>query len=204
MKVDVLSADGNATGKQVELNDDVFGITPNDHCIYLAVKQYRANQRQGTHKSKERSEIAGSRKKLKKQKGSGAARFGDIKNPIFRGGGRVFGPKPRDYGIKLNKKVKKLARNSALTYKAQSQNVFIIEDLKFDAPKTKKFVEILKKLELDGKKTLLVTKDIDKNVRLSMQNINRASSMNVNSLNTYDILNANALIIAESAVADIV
>ncbi len=204
MRVDVLSADGNATGKQVELKDDIFGIKPNDHCIYLAVKQYLANQRQGTHKSKERNEIAGSRKKLKKQKGSGAARFGDIKNPLFRGGGRVFGPKPRNYEIKLNKKVKKIARNSALTYKAKDQNIYVLEDLKFDAPKTKQFVDILNKLELNGKKTLLVTKDSDKNVILSIRNVAKANSVNVNSLNTYDILNANALIIVESAVEDIV
>lgn len=203
MKLDVYNVEGNSVGKQVELDNNVFGIEPNDHCIYLAVKQYRANQRQGTHKSKERNEIAGSRKKIKKQKGTGTARFGDIKNPIFRGGGRIFGPKPRNYGFKLNKKVKRLARNSALSYKAKEQKIMVIEDFTFDAPKTKNYEQILKNLKLEGQKTLLVVKEGDANVWLSARNLSKAQVQMTSSLNTYDVLNANTLIFSESAIQDL-
>lgn len=203
MKLDVYNVEGNSVGKQVELDNNVFGIEPNDHCIYLAVKQYRANQRQGTHKSKERNEIAGSRKKIKKQKGTGTARFGDIKNPIFRGGGRIFGPRPRNYGFKLNKKVKRLARNSALSYKAKEQKIMVIEDFTFDAPKTKNYEQILKNLKLDDQKTLLVVKEGDANVWLSARNLSKAQVQMTSSLNTYDVLNANTLILSESAIQDL-
>jgi len=204
MKLDVYSINGSTTGKQVDLDDNIYGVEANDHCVYLAVKQYLANQRQGTHKTKERNEIVGSRKKLKKQKGTGTARFGDIKNPIFRGGGRIFGPKPRDYSFKLNKKVKKIARNSALSYKAKADGIVVLEDFTFDAPKTKSFVEILKSLNLDGKKTLLVLNDLDQNVTMSAKNIKSTKVVNSASLNTYDIMNANTVLISEKAVEAIV
>jgi len=204
MRIDVLSTNGSTTGRQVDLNEEVFGIAPNDHCIYLAVKQYRASLRQGTHKSKERSEIAGSRKKLKKQKGSGAARYGDIKNPLFKGGGRVFGPKPRNYDTKLNKKVKQLARNSALSYKAKDNNLVVLQDFTFDDHKTKNFVELLKSLNIENKKTLLVLKDADKNVLLAARNLKKVTSTSIQALNTYDILNANTVVFVESAIGEIV
>ena len=171
MKLEVLNINGQATGKEVELSDDIFGIEPNDHAIYLAVKQYLAHQRQGTHKAKERGEIKGSTKKIKRQKGTGTARAGSIKNPLFRGGGRIFGPKPRNYSIKLNKKVKTLARSSALTQKAQNGRVIVVEDLNLDAPKTKTYVEMLKNLGVADKKTLFLVNGDNTNVYLSLIHI---------------------------------
>ncbi len=200
MKVEVLGRNGQPTGRSVDLDDSIFGIETNEHAVYLSVKQYLAAQRQGTHKSKERGEVKGSRKKLKRQKGTGTARAGDIKSPIFRGGGRMFGPKPRNYDIKLNKKVKKLARYSALTSKAQNEGgVVVIEDLNFDSPKTKEYVAILANLKLADKKTLLVLDGANKEVYLSARNIPKVSIAQASNLNTYEILKANTLIITESA-----
>lgn len=198
MKLEVLNINGQATGKEVELSDDIFGIEPNDHAIYLAVKQYLAHQRQGTHKAKERGEIKGSTKKIKRQKGTGTARAGSIKNPLFRGGGRIFGPKPRNYSIKLNKKVKTLARSSALTQKAQNGRVIVVEDLNLDAPKTKTYVEMLKNLGVADKKTLFLVNGDNTNVYKSARNLQKANVMPANLLNTYSILNAETLIISES------
>jgi len=203
MQIDVLNTTGSSTGRQVELNSDIFEITPNDHCIYLAVKQHLAGKRQGTHKTKERNEIAGSRKKLKRQKGTGTARVGDIKNPIFRGGGRVFGPKPRNYDIKLNKKVKQLALKSALSYKAQDSSVMIVEDFNFDAPKTKSYIEVMQNLSVGDQKTLLVVGDNNTNVGLSARNLKKANVCTVSELNTYDVLHASKLIVCESAIEKI-
>ncbi|MDD4142394.1 MAG: 50S ribosomal protein L4 [Bacteroidales bacterium] len=203
MELAVYNIKGGETSKKVTLNDDVFGIEANDHAIYLDAKQYMANNRQGTHKSKERSEISGSTRKLKKQKGTGAARFGDIKNPLFRGGGRVFGPQPRLYRFKLNKKLKALARKSALTYKAADQKITIVEDFAFDTHKTKNFVELMKNFNLTGKKVLLVSARADNNLYLSARNIRGAEIINADSLNTYSILKAQQLLIVESAIADI-
>jgi len=185
------------------LDDGIFSIEPNDHAIYLDIKQYMANRRQGTHSTKEKGEITGSTKKLKKQKGTGTARFGSIKSPLFRGGGRVFGPQPREYGFKLNKKLKKLARKSALTYKAKENGIIILEDFSFESPKTKNFVSLLKSFDLQGKKVLLVLTQNDKNVYLASRNIQRAKITDAASINTYDILNANNLIIAESSLKEI-
>ncbi|MCR4770518.1 MAG: 50S ribosomal protein L4 [Bacteroidaceae bacterium] len=199
MEVSVLNIKGQETGKKVELNDAIFGIEPNDHVIYLAVKQYLAAQRQGTHKSKERSEITGSTRKLIRQKGGGGARRGDIKSPVLRGGGRVFGPQPRDYWFKLNKKVKDLARKSALSYKAQQNAILVIEDVNFDTPKTKDFIEMQKNLKIDGKKLLLVLPSNNKNVYLSARNIQRAEVATVSALNTYKVMNANVLVVTEDA-----
>ena len=199
MEVSVLNIKGQETGKKVELNDAIFGIEPNDHVVYLAVKQYLAAQRQGTHKSKERSEIAGSTRKLIRQKGGGGARRGDIKSPVLRGGGRVFGPRPRDYWFKLNKKVKALARRSALTYKAQENAVIVVEDFSFEAPKTKEFVELQKNLKVDGKKLLLVLPENNSNVYLSARNIQRVDVAAANVLNTYRVMNANVLVLTENA-----
>ena len=199
MEVKVLNIKGQETGKAVSLNEQVFGIEPNDHVVYLAVKQYLANQRQGTAKSKERSEITGSTKKLGRQKGGGGARHGDIKSPVLRGGGRVFGPKPRDYESKLNKKVKVLALKSALTYKAQEEAIVVMEDFSFDAPKTKQFVEMVQNLKVAGKKVLLVTADNDKNVYLSARNIERANVAPANLVNTYNVMNSDVVIFTESA-----
>ena len=199
MEVSVYNIKGQDTGKKVELNDAIFGIEPNDHVIYLAVKQYLANQRQGTHKSKERSEITGSTRKLIRQKGGGGARRGDIKSPVLRGGGRVFGPKPRDYWFKLNKKVKALARKSALSYKAQQDAIVVVEDFDFEAPKTKEFVNLQKNLKIEGKKLLLVLPDVNKNVYLSARNIQKAEVMTASALNTYKVLNANVLVVTENA-----
>ena len=199
MEVSVLNIKGQETGKKVELNDAIFGIEPNDHVIYLAVKQYLAAQRQGTHKSNERSEITGSTRKLIRQKGGGGARRGDIKSPVLRGGGRVFGPQPRDYWFKLNKKVKDLARKSALSYKAQQNAILVIEDVNFDAPKTKDFIEMQKNLKIDGKKLLLVLPSNNKNVYLSARNIQRAEVATVSALNTYKVMNANVLVVTEDA-----
>jgi len=199
MEVSVYNIKGEDTGKKVELNDAIFGIEPNDHVIYLAVKQYLANQRQGTHKSKERSEITGSTRKLIRQKGGGGARRGDIKSPVLRGGGRVFGPRPRDYWFKLNKKVKALARKSALSYKAQQDAIVVVEDFDFEAPKTKEFVNLQKNLKIEGRKLLLVLPDVKKNVYLSARNIQKAEVMTASALNTYKVLNANVLVVTENA-----
>lgn len=199
MEVSVLNINGEDTGKKVELNDAIFGIEPNDHVIYLAVKQYLAAQRQGTHKSKERSEISGSTRKLIRQKGGGGARRGDIKSPLLRGGGRVFGPRPRSYWFKLNKKVKSLARKSALSYKAQQNAIIVVEDFNFEAPKTKDFVKMQNNLKIEGKKLLLVLPENNKNVYLSARNIQRVEVMTASALNTYKVMNANVLVVTESA-----
>ncbi|MDE6722048.1 MAG: 50S ribosomal protein L4 [Bacteroidaceae bacterium] len=199
MEVSVLNIKGEDTGKKVVLNDAIFGIEPNDHCIYLAVNQYLAAQRQGTHKSKERSEISGSTRKLIRQKGGGGARRGDIKSPLLRGGGRVFGPRPRDYWFKLNKKVKDLARKSALSYKAQQNAIIVVEDFDFEVPKTKDGVAMLNNLKAEGKKTLIVLSEVKKNVNLSVRNIQRVEVMTASALNTYKVMNANVLVMTESA-----
>ena len=199
MEVSVLNIKGEDTGKKVVLNDAIFGIEPNDHCIYLAVNQYLAAQRQGTHKSKERSEIAGSTRKLIRQKGGGGARRGDIKSPVLRGGGRVFGPRPRDYWFKLNKKVKALARKSALSYKAQQNAIVVVEDFDFETSKTKDGVALLNNLKVEGKKTLIVLPEVKKNVNLSVRNIQRVEVMTASALNTYKVMNANVLVVTENA-----
>ncbi len=199
MKVKVLNIQGQETGKEVSLNESVFGVEPNDHVVYLAVKQYLANQRQGTAKSKERSEISGSTKKLGRQKGGGGARHGDINSPLLRGGGRVFGPKPRDYRTKLNKKVTVLARKSALTYKAQENAIVVVEDFTYEAPKTKAFVELTKNLKVDGKKIVLFTPENDKNVYLSARNLERTQVTPANLLNTYGVMNSDVVIFTEKA-----
>ncbi|MDE7378560.1 MAG: 50S ribosomal protein L4 [Paraprevotella sp.] len=199
MEISVLNIKGEDTGRKVALNDSIFGIEPNDHVIYLDVKQYLANQRQGTAKSKERSEIAGSTRKLGRQKGGGGARRGDIKSPVLVGGGRVFGPKPRDYGFKLNKKVKLLARKSALSYKAQENAVVVVEDFTLEAPKTKAFIEIINNLKVNGKKALFVLPAADKNVYLSARNIERANVMLASALNTYNVLNADVMVMTEGS-----
>lgn len=200
MQVEVLNISGKKTAKKVDLTDAIFNAEPNDHCIYLDVKQHLANQRQGTHKSKERAEIARTTKKLKRQKGTGGARAGSMKSPLFIGGGRVFGPRPRDYSFKLNKKVKALARISALSYKAKDNAITVLEDFNFEAPKTKNYVDLIKNLNLADKKTLLVLGATNKNVYLSSRNIQGAKVINASDLNTYDILNAENLILAESSV----
>ena len=199
MEVSVLNIKGEDTGKKVELNDAIFGIEPNDHVIYLAVKQYLAAQRQGTHKSKERSEITGSTRKLGRQKGGGGARRGDINSPVLVGGGRVFGPKPRDYRFKLNLKVKSLARKSALSYKAQENAIIVVEDFAMEAPKTKEFVNIAKNLKVDGKKTLFVLPEANKNVYLSARNLQRTEVMIASLLNSYKVLNADVMVVTESS-----
>ena len=203
MEVNVLNIKGQETGRKVSLNEAVFGIEPNDHVIYLDVKQYMANQRQGNAKSKERSEISGSTRKLGRQKGGGGARHGDINSPLLRGGGRVFGPKPRDYGFKLNKKVKILARKSALSYKAQENAILVLEDFSFDAPKTKEFVKIAKNLKVDGKKLLFVLPTANKNVYLSARNLQRAEVIEAEKVNTYKVLNADVLVITEKSLETI-
>ena len=201
MELSVYNIKGEDTGRKVELNEDLFGIEPNDHVIYLAVKQYLADQRQGTAKSKERSEIAGSTRKLIRQKGSGGARRGDIKSPVLRGGGRVFGPRPRNYSFKLNKKVKDLARKSALSYKAQQDAIIVVEDFEFEAPKTKEFKKMQKNLKIDGKKLLLVLPNVNKNVYLSARNIQRVNVMTATALNTYQVMNANVMVVTENALS---
>lgn len=201
MEVSVYNIKGEDTGRKVELNDEIFGLEPNDHCIYLAVKQYLADQRQGTAKSKERSEVSGSTRKLIRQKGSGGARRGDINSPVLRGGGRVFGPKPRDYSFKLNKKVKDLARKSALSYKAQQDAIIVVEDFEFEAPKTKEFKKMQKNLKIDDKKLLLVLPGVNKNVYLSARNIQRVDVMTATDLNTYRVMNANVLVVTENALS---
>ena len=203
MEVSVLNINGQETGRKVTLNDAIFGIEPNDHVIYLDVKQYLANQRQGTAKSKERSEHNGSTRKLGRQKGGGGARRGDINSPVLVGGGRVFGPKPRDYGFKLNKKVKILARKSALSYKAKDNEIIVVEDFKMEAPKTKDFINITKNLKVEGKKTLVVLPEVDKNVYLSARNLQTTQIMSASDINTYKILNADVLVVAESSLKTI-
>lgn len=203
MELSVYNIKGEDTGRKVALNDAVFGIEPSEHAVYLDVKQYLANLRQGTHKSKERSEVSGSTRKLKKQKGTGGARSGDINSPVMIGGGRVFGPKPRDYRFKLNKKVKALARKSALTYKAQENAIVVVEDFTFEAPKTKDFISIVKNLQVADKKLLLVLADQNKNVYLSARNLVNANVVTASELNTYKVLNNNALVLTESVVAAI-
>ncbi len=201
MKLDVLNQQGQATGRQIDLPEAFFGVEPNDHVIYLAVKQFLANQRQGTHKAKERGEIKGSTKKIKRQKGTGTARAGSLKNPLFRGGGRVFGPKPRDYSFKVNKKTKTVARNSALSIKARDERIIIIEDFDYDTPKTKDFISLLRTLELEGKKVVLVTGEEKRNLYLSARNVPQSSVVLASGLNTYNILNNHTLILSESVVA---
>lgn len=203
MEVAVLKNNGEQTTKKVNLSDNVFGIEPNDHAIYLDVKSILANKRQGTHKSKQRNEISGSSKKLKKQKGTGGARAGNIKNPQFKGGGRVFGPTPRDYSFKLNKKVKDLARKSALSYKAKDNSIAILEDFSFDNAKTKQYVSLLNALSLGDKKTLLILPEANKNVVLSGRNIQNAKITTADQINTYDLMHADNVIFVESAVSKV-
>ena len=199
MEVSVLNINGQETGRKVVLNDAIFGIEPNDHVLYLDVKQYLANQRQGTAKSKERSEMSGSTRKLGRQKGGRGARRCDINSPVLVGGGRVFGPKPRDYGFKLNKKVKVLARKSALSYKAQENAVVVVEDFTFEAPKTKDFVNIAKNLKVEGKKILVVLPDSNKNVYLSARNLKGSEVILASAVNTYKVLNADVLVVTENS-----
>ncbi len=203
MNVEVVKINGQDAGRKVKLSKDIFGVEPNDHAIYLDVKQYLANQRQGTHKSKERADISGSTRKIKKQKGTGTARAGSIKSPIFRGGGRVFGPKPRDYSFKLNKKLKVIARKSALAYKAKEKAISVIEDFSFDAPKTKSYLTMLGDLKMNDKKTLFVLSGADSNVILSSRNIKNTKVTTAEQLNTYDVLNADTLVIAEGSIEKI-
>jgi|TARA_B100002003_G_C13926359_1_gene450204 large subunit ribosomal protein L4 len=203
MKVAVHNIKGKETAKKVDLKKNIFGIEPNDHAIYLDVKQYLANQRRGTSKTKERGEITGSRRKIRKQKGSGMARVGDIKNPIFRGGGRTFGPKPRDYDSKLNRKVKRLARKSALSYKAKDNNIIVLEDFSFDSPKTKEYLNILNNLDQLNSKTLMVLSNANKNIFLSSRNLKKAKVVRASDLCTYEIMNANKLLILEGSVKEI-
>ena len=203
MKLAVHSITGKETSKKVDLSTDVFGVEPNDHAIYLDVKQYLAAQRSGTHKAKERSDVKGSRRKLRKQKGSGAARVGDIKNPLFRGGGRVFGPRPRKYDFKLNKKVKRLARKSALSYMAKDKNIIVLEDFSFDAPKTKSYMDFLNNFDQLDNKTLLVLAESNKNIFLSSRNLSKAKVVLASELNTYDVMNANKLMVMESSINEI-
>lgn len=201
MEVAVYNKEGKETGRKVQLDNAVFGVEPNDHLIYLAVKQYRANQRQGTHSSKEKSQLSGSTRKLKRQKGTGTARAGSIKSPLFRGGARVFGPHPRQYSIRLNKKVKRLARLSALSYKAQEQAIKVVESIALEAPRTKDMKAILHNLELNDTKTLIVLNDINKNVYLSTRNLQGVTIISVSDLNTYQILKAKKILVFEDAVS---
>ena len=199
MEVAIYNIKGEDTGRKAQLADEVFAVDANEHAVYLDVKQYLANQRQGTHKSKERSEVSGSTRKLHKQKGGGGSRIGDINSPVLVGGGRVFGPRPRDYRFKLNKKVKSLARKSALTYKVQDSQLIVVEDFNFEAPKTKDFINIAKNLKVDGKKVLVVLPSDNKNVTLSARNVPNAKTMVASDLNTYAIMNSNAVILTESS-----
>ena len=203
MEVAILTKEGKDTGRKAILNDEVFGIEANEHAIYLDVKQYLANQRQGTHKSKERSEVSGSTRKLHKQKGGGGSRIGDINSPVLVGGARVFGPRPRNYSFKLNKKVKALARRSALSYKAQENALMVVEDFNFEAPKTKSFLEIVNNLKIADKKVLMVLAGANKNVYLSARNLQRAKVAVASDINTYGVLNAGVMVLTESAVAQI-
>ncbi|RVT75796.1 50S ribosomal protein L4 [Flavobacterium sufflavum] len=199
MEVKVLDFNGKDTGRKVQLSDSVFAIEPNNHAVYLDVKQYLANQRQGTHKAKERAEVAGSTRKIKKQKGTGTARAGSAKNPLFKGGGTVFGPRPRSYSFKLNKSLKRLARKSAFSIKAKESNIIVLEDFNFDAPNTKNFINVLKALELENKKSLFVLGNTNKNVYLSSRNLKASNVVSSLELSTYDILNANNLVLLESS-----
>jgi large subunit ribosomal protein L4 len=199
MEVKVLDFNGKDTGRKVELSDSVFAIEPNNHAVYLDVKQYLANQRQGTHKAKERAEVAGSTRKIKKQKGTGTARAGSAKNPLFKGGGRVFGPRPRSYSFKLNKNLKRLARKSAFSIKAKESNIIVLEDFNFETPNTKNFINVLKALELENKKSLFVLGNTNKNVYLSSRNLKASSVVSSLELSTYAILNANNLVLLESS-----
>lgn len=203
MELSVYNIKGEDTGRKVTLNDSIFGIEPNDHAIYLDVKQYLANQRQGTHKSKERSEISGSTKKLGRQKGGGGARRGDINSPVLVGGARVFGPKPRNYSFKLNKKLKQLARKSALAYKAAQGEIVIVDNIQFDAPKTKEFVQMTNNLKINDKKSLVILPEANKFVYLSARNLQKTNVITVSELNTYTILNCNAVVLTEATLAGI-
>tara|TARA_B100000886_G_scaffold340339_1_gene309288 strand:+ start:2756 stop:3382 length:627 start_codon:yes stop_codon:yes gene_type:complete len=200
MELAVYNISGKKSTKKVKLNKKIFGIEPNNHAIYLDVKQYLANQRQGTHKTKERGEITGSTRKIKKQKGTGTARAGSIKNPLFRSGGRVFGPQPRDYSFKLNKKLKKLARISALSLMFKDKNITIIEDFSFDTPKTKNYLQLLSNFELNGKKTLLILNESNQNILLSARNLNKTNITTTSNLNTYQIMNAGNILMVESSI----
>ncbi len=203
MKVAVLDIKGKETGRKVDLSDAVFKIEPNNHAIYLDVKQYRAHQRQGTHKTKERAEIVGSTRKIKKQKGTGTARAGSIKSPIFRGGGRIFGPRPKDYSLKLNKNLKRLARKSALSIKNQEKAIMVVEDFNFETPKTKEFIQVLKGLGLENKKSLFVLGDSNNNVYLSSRNLGGSEVVTNSELSTYKILNANNIVLLEGSLEGI-
>ena len=203
MELNIVNIQGKETGRKIELPDSIFAIEPNDHAIYLDVKQYLANQRQGTHKSKERAEIARSTRKVKKQKGSGSARYGSLKSPLFRGGGRIFGPQPRDYSFKLNKKLKQLARLSALAYKAKQNEIVVVEDLKFEKPKTKEFLTIRKNLGVEKGWSIVVLKERDNNIYLSSRNIQKSEVNIPSDLNTYVIMRAKALILTENSVAEL-
>lgn len=203
MKTDILKASGEKSGRKAELSDAIFGIEPNDHAIYLAVKQYLANQRQGTHKAKEKSEVSGSTRKMHRQKGTGGSRKGSVKNPLFHGGATIFGPRPRSYGFKLNGKVKELARHSALSYKAKENNILIVEDIAIENPKTKEYFNVLQQLGADTRRSLLITSGTDANIRIAARNIPQAEVSNAGDINTYSIMKAQVLIIAESALARI-
>lgn len=200
MEISVLNTAGQDTGRKIDLDDQIFGIEPNNHAIYLDVKQYLANQRQGTHKAKERNEIAGSTKKLKRQKGTGTARAGSIKSPLFRGGGRVFGPVPRDYSFKLNKKLKQLARKSALAYKVKENSILVMEDFSFESPKTKEMVNICKNLNLTNKKSVFVLSEPNNNIYLSSRNLPKQKIVTASNINTYEIMNAGTLVLVESSI----
>ena len=203
MELAVYNSNGQETGRKISLSKDIFGIEPNDHAIYLDVKQILANRRQGTHKSKERAEIAGSTRKLKRQKGTGGARAGSIKSPVFVGGGRIFGPRPRDYSFRLNKKVKQLARKSALTYKALENGIVLVENFNFEKPSTKNYNSILNKLKVSDKKTLVVVPEMNENLYLSSRNLQRSKVVIASDLNTYDILNASSIVLFENSVQSI-
>lgn len=204
MNLQVLNKEGQPTGRTVNLPEDIFGLEPNNHVVYLAVKQYLANQRQGTHKAKERNEVSGSTRKLHKQKGTGGSRKGDIKNPVFRGGGRIFGPRPRDYSFKLNKKVKQLARFSVLSQKAMANDIMVVEDFQFDQPKTKAFIGFLNSLGVQNSKSLLVVNEPDTNVLLSARNLQNASISRAQDMNVYSIMHANKLIFSESGLQKLI
>jgi large subunit ribosomal protein L4 len=203
MELKVFNIDGKETGNKVTLSDAIFGIEPNDHAIYLDVKQFLANQRQGTHKSKQRNEVAGSTRKLHKQKGTGGSRKGSIKSPVFRGGGRIFGPQPRDYSFKLNKKLKQLARMSALSYKAKNNDIVVLEDFQFSTPKTKNFVSLINNLKIDGHKSLMILANLDNNILLSSRNLQKSKVVTATDINTYDLLNADKLVLTASSVKTI-